>query len=258
MKITPIFEAIFSPELPSPTNKHHVRDGEGDGRGGAKFKSTHYRPDSSSTFPYEPKHEPQQSEEELEGMLNLESFMGSGGIAKKNMDPAMSLYRLSYGGGESENYGNHEFADSNYQINANGDSENKREEDRVISLSVARGPKDKEKEEEEFLNHMNELRNIRSLACSDGNTRITTKNGWDNGYPSNTGIGEQTDDEIKDELELPKDIHASIEPFMNEYATSDYSRVIAGRHARGEKEDEEFFDHDEDMTGNQDRGATTQ
>lgn len=258
MKIVPIFEAIFSPELPGPQNAHHVRDGEGDGKGGAKFKSTHFRPDSASTFPYEPPHPHQQSEEELETMLNLESFMGGGGIAKRNMDPAMSLYRLSYGGGESENYGNHEFSDSDYQINPNGDPENKREEDRVLSIDLVAGNKDKEKEEEEFLDHMNELRNVRSMACADGNKQITTKNGWSNGAPSRTGVEEQTDEEVKQELELPEDEFGSIKPFMKEYADTDYSTMMAGHHMRSEKEDEDFFDEDEDMSGHQDHGTIRQ
>lgn len=257
MKIAPLFEFIFQPALPGPDNKHHVRDGEGDEKGGAKFKSTHYRPDSSSTFPYEPEHGKQQSEEELEALLKLEAFYGSGGAPKKNMDPAMSLYRLSYGGGSSQNYGNHEFTDSDFQINPNGDPENKREEDRVLPVSLTHGARNKEKEEEEFLNHMNELRNIRAMACSDGNKAITTKNGWSNGYISRTGVEEQTDEEVKDELGL--DEMTSIKDyFVKEYADTDYSKMSAARHMRGEHEDEEFFDEDEDMSGHQDHRTIRQ
>lgn len=253
MKIAPIFEAIFSPELPGPLNKQDVRDGEGDEHGGAKFKSTHYRPDSASTFPYEPPHEHQQTEDELESLLTLEAFY-SGAGPKKNMDPAMSLYHLSYGGGESENYGNHEFSDADFQINPNGDPENKREEDRVLPISMVHGTKNKEKEEEEFLDHMNELRNVRSLACSDGNTMITTKNSWDNGAPSNTGVGEQTDEEVENELGLEE--HKSIKGFfVKEYADTDYSTTIAGMHGRSEKDDEDFFDQDKDLSGQQDHGS---
>jgi hypothetical protein len=210
-------ESIFHPELPSPTNTNRVRDGEGDGSGGSKFKSTHYRPDSAQGFPYLETHEGKQDIEDIKDMLNLESFT-VGAVPRKSMDPAMSLRRLSYSGGQSQNYGNSSRQFTNFQTNANDESS---KDDGVVPFSLT-GHFDFEKEEEELL----ELRNARAMATQDGNPMITTKSGWVNGMPRSEN---EPDVDIEKELGLL------------EYADTSWTKM-SSKNSGDPKGDYKFFD----------------
>lgn len=180
MKLT--LEGLFHPAVPDQTNLHHVP------------RKAH--PDSSNTFPYEKETPPKQTEEELDSLLTVENFLG--GVPKKDNSPAMSARKLSYAGGDTDGFGASTMKWSNYHLNPNGIE--KTPEDSAMTFSMT-GKQDGELEKEsELLNDINEMRNGRMNATQDGNKMITTKDGWSNGMPSDTGVEEQTEEEVKDDL----------------------------------------------------------
>lgn len=174
-------EAIFSPATPDETNAHHMP------------RKSH--PGSTNTFPYEKETEPKQTPDELESLLTVENYLG---VSRRDNSPAMSLKKQAYGGGSDGGGGASTLKWSNYHNNPNDIQ--KTPEDSVLPFSMVGNQDGEIEKESELLGSVNEMRSGRSLATQDGNKMITTKDGWTNGMPTDTGLGEQDEEEVKAEL----------------------------------------------------------